>query len=140
MIDSDEPPSLFGYPMVVDPTDAAGAIRVGPVLMIGVDVAKPGGDYTGFATVRRDGKICPLPEAPQERAAFVRHHVAEILKKSKTSASHRTKGKLLLERAEEAGDTGAGDESRAEYEMAGYADALVEAHMMALIQRTAIDG
>jgi hypothetical protein len=78
--------------------------------------------------------------ATLERAAFVRHHVGEILKKSKTSAAHRTKGKKLLQKCEAVGDTAAGDEARAEYLMAERADALAEGHVRALIERTAIDG
>lgn len=78
--------------------------------------------------------------AKLERAAFVRHHIDEIMKKRKTAASHRTKGKKLLQKCEAVGDTAAGDESRAEYLMAERSDALAEGHILALIQRTAIDG
>jgi hypothetical protein len=70
------------------------------------------------------------------RADFVRFHVSEIIKKHKTSASHRTKGKKLLERCEEIGDTAAGDEARAQYLMAERADALMEQHILALVERT----
>jgi hypothetical protein len=74
--------------------------------------------------------------ALHDRALFVRHHVREILKKAKTVASHRTKGKKLLERCEASGDTGAGDEARAEYLMADRAEVLLEQHILALIART----
>jgi hypothetical protein len=77
-------------------------------------------------------------EALTRRAAFVRSHVLGIVQKTSTARAHRTKGKQLLEKAEEIGDTAAGDESRAEYLLAANADAAVEAHILALIARTEI--
>jgi hypothetical protein len=75
---------------------------------------------------------------PSDRAAFVRFHVGEILKKHKTAASHRTRGKQFLEQADAVGDTGTGEESRIEYELAAAAEARVESHIAALIARTEI--
>lgn len=105
-------------------------------LLFGADLAKPGADATGWVVAHRDGQSFTLPEAPKERAAFVRHHVEQIIKSHKTSASHRSKAKMMMQRAEAAGDVLPVHESKAEYEMALHADALAEAHLMALIERT----
>ncbi len=83
------------------------------------------------------GVVAQIPEGPLERAAFVRFHVGEIIKKHKTVASHKTKGKLLLEKSEAARDTGAGDEARAQFLMAERSELLIEEHFAALIARTA---
>ena len=121
MIDEKEPLTLFGYPVV-------------EVETLGVD------GLSGEIVVGRHLAGVTYREAPVtarlSRADFVRFHVAEIMKKGKTSASHRTKGKKLLERCEAIGDTGAGEEARAEFEMAEASDALIERHIAALITRT----
>ncbi len=122
---------------MIDQPDLFRQTPIGTV--IGVDRAV-GRDHSVTVVRDRSGIIAQLPEAPRERAAFVRHHIAEIVKKGKTAASHRTKGKLLLAKCEAVGDTAAGDEARAEYLMAERAEILVECHIMALINRTAIDG
>lgn len=105
--------------------------------VVGIDRAsKP--SYSATVLASREGIIAQIPEGPRERAAFVRHHVAEIMKKGKTSAAYRSRGKKLLERCEAIGDTGAGDQARVEYEMAARSDALIELHIAALISRTSV--
>jgi len=106
-----------------------------PLTLFGLPIEEViGPRFAGF-DVSVGFREIPDP-ALADRAAFVRHHVSEILKKHKTSASHRTKGKKLLERCEAIGDTGAGEEARAEFEMAEASDALIEQHIAALITRT----
>ena len=106
-----------------------------PLTLFGLPIEEViGPRFAGF-DVSVGFREIPDP-ALADRAAFVRHHVSEILKKHKTSASHRTKGKVLLAKCEASGDTGAGDEARAEFLMAERADALVEQHIAALITRT----
>jgi hypothetical protein len=78
----------------------------------------------------------PFEVAVRDRANFVRGHVRAIIQKVSTARAHRTKGKKLLEKSEAAGDTGAGNEVQAEYEMAAAADREVEQHILALISRT----
>ena len=111
----DIPKTLFGFPVVIDPTLETPELRFVP---------------STFREVPR--------EAFQDRSAFVRHHVGQILKKQKTVEAHRSKGKKLLEWAEAAGDSGAGDDARAEFLMAERAQVLVEQHYAALIARTEI--
>lgn len=124
---SGAPPTLFDLPVVEVPHLITGEIVADGVRYVGAP--QPPAPRIPMFREATDRRL-------QERAAFVRHHVEEIVKKRKTSAAHRTKGKLLLARTAAAGDTGAGEESRAEYEMAERSDVLAEAHLMALIRRT----
>ena len=111
----DVPDRILGVPVVIDPTLETPEIRfVAP-------------------TFREFGN-----PATRDRAAFVRHHVGEILKKQKTVEAHRSKGKKILEWSEAAGDTGARDDARAEFLMAERAQVIVEQHYAALIGRTEI--
>lgn len=129
--------TLLGFPVVeVDALSADVALVVGSKeetrYVGGIDFAV-GRDRSGTVVFRE--KPEPLIAG---RAAFVRYHVGEIVKKSKTAAAHRTKAKKMLERASAVGDPVPLEESQAEYDMAAAADRAVELHMAALIERTAV--
>jgi hypothetical protein len=109
MIDRDEQPTLFGIP----------PMGTGQVVVVGAPTAREVPD-----------------RARQERAAFVRKQVEQVIKKRKTAAAYRSKAKKLLEKAEAVGDTAAGDEARALYLLAERAETRAETFILALIART----